>query len=137
MDWITGLPCTAAGHDAIMVVIDRLSKLIHLIPTVTNATAPDVANLFINHVVKLHGFPSEIDSDRDVKFTSVFWKTLCEKWGIKQAMSSAHHPQTDGQTERVNRMLEEYLRHYISPMQDDWDEYLCSGPYIIVTHSVL
>jgi hypothetical protein len=124
MDWITGLPCTAAGHDAIMVVIDRLSKLIHLIPTVTNATAPDVANLFINHVVKLHGFPSEIVSDRDVKFTSVFWKTLCEKWGIKQAMSSAHHPQTDGQTERVNRMLEEYLRHYISPMQDDWDEYL-------------
>ena len=90
----------------------------------TNATAPDVANLFIEHVVKLHGFPSEIVSDRDTKFTSVFWKTLCERWGIKQAMSSAHHPQTDGQTERVNRMLEEYLRHYISPMQDDWDEFL-------------
>jgi hypothetical protein len=124
IDFIVRLPCTKAGHDAIMVVVDRFSKLVHLIPTVTSAAAEDVAPLFIEHVVKLHGLPQTIVSDRDSKFTSVFWQTVCELWGIKQAMSSSFHPQTDGQTERVNRMLEEYLRQYVCPKQDDWDKYL-------------
>jgi hypothetical protein len=131
MDFIVGLPCTEAGHDAIMVVIDRLSKLTHLIPTVTDATAPDVAELFVNHVVKLHGMPDQVVSDRDPKFTSVFWSTVCEIWGVKKAMSSAYHPQTDGQTERVNRVLEEYLRCYIGPSQTDWDRYLPMAEFAI------
>jgi hypothetical protein len=114
-----------------MVVVDRLSKLTHLIPTVTTAAAPDVAQLFIEQVVRLHGMPSQIVSDRDSKFTSVFWKTVCERWGVEQAMSSAYHPQTDGQTERVNRILEAYLRCYVSPMQDDWDQYLPMAEFAI------
>jgi hypothetical protein len=131
MDFIVALPCTEAGHDAIMVVIDRLSKLTHLIPTVTDATAPVVAELFVNHVVKLHGMPDTIVSDRDPKFTSVFWSTVCDIWGVKKAMSSAYHPQTDGQTERVNRVLEEYLRCYIGPSQTDWDKYLPMAEFAI------
>ena len=73
MDFIVQLPCTTAGHDSILVVIDRLSKLVHLIPTTTEATALDVAKLFIKEVVKHHGLPSCIVSDRDSKFTSHFW----------------------------------------------------------------
>ena len=124
IDWIVKLPCTQSGYDAIMVVIDRFSKLIHLVPTHTSATAEDVAKIFIDRVVRLHGLPNTIVSDRDAKFTSVFWRTVCELWQVRQAMTTAFHPQTDGQTERVNRMLEEYLRHYVSPMQDNWDQFL-------------
>jgi hypothetical protein len=124
MDFIVGLPCSKAGYDAILVVIDRLSKMVHLIPTSTNVTAPEVGKLFVENIVKLHGIPESIVSDRDHNFTSHFWKTVCEMWNMAQNMSTAFHPQTDGQTERVNRVLEEYLRSYVGPMQDDWDNYL-------------
>jgi len=131
MDFITQLPCTKAGYDSILVVTDRLSKLVHLIPTTTNVTAAEVAQLFVDHVVKHHGVPESIVSDRDSKFTSIFWKTVCELWGIRQAMSTSFHPQTDGQTERVNRVLEEYLRHYVSPVHDDWDRFLASAEFAL------
>ena len=124
MDFIVGLPCTEAGYDSVLVVIDRLSKMVHLIPTTSTVTAAEVAKLFVQNVVRLHGVPKSIVSDRDKNFTSIFWRTVCELWGIKQKMSTAFHPQTDGQTERVNRVLEEYLRSYVNPMQDDWDRYL-------------
>jgi hypothetical protein len=124
MDFIVQLPCTTAGHDSILVVVDRLSKLVHLIPTTTDVTALDVANLFIKEVVRHHGMPSSIVSDRDSKFTSNFWKHVMETTGTKLRMSTAFHPQTDGQTERVNRIIEEYLRHYVSAEQDNWDELL-------------
>lgn len=124
MDFIVGLPCTKAGYDSIMVVIDRLSKMVHLIPTTSTVTAAEVARLFVQNIVRLHGVPKSIVSDRDHNFTSIFWQTVCQLWGIKQKMSTAFHPQTDGQTERVNRVLEEYLRSYVGPMQDDWDSYL-------------
>jgi hypothetical protein len=124
MDFIVGLPCTEAGFDSILVVIDRLSKMVHLIPTTSTVTAAEVAKLFVENIVKLHGVPKSIVSDRDKNFTSIFWQTVCQLWGIKQRMSTAFHPQTDGQTERVNRVLEEYLRSYVNPMQDDWDRYL-------------
>jgi hypothetical protein len=131
MDFIVGLPCTAKGFDSILVIIDRLSKMVHLVPTMATATAADVAQLFVDHVVKLHGFPQSIVSDRDSKFTSTFWTTVCELWGLKRAMSTAFHPATDGQTERVNRMLEEYLRCYVSPLQDDWDRFLPMAEFAI------
>lgn len=124
MDFIVQLPCTTAGHDSILVVIDRLSKLVHLIPTTTEATALDVANLVIKEVVKHHGLPSSIVSDRDSKFTSHFWGHVMASMGTKLKMSTSFHPQTDGQTERVNRMIQEYLRHFVSAEQDDWDELL-------------
>jgi hypothetical protein len=131
MDFITNLPCTDTGFDSILVVTCRLSKLVHLIPTVTTATASDVARLFVNEVVKHHGLPTSIVSDRDAKFTSHFWKSLLQLWGVKSAMSSAFHPQTDGQTERVNRVLEEYLRHFVSPLQTNWDSLLPAAEFAL------
>lgn len=131
MDFITGLPCSKAGYDSVMVIIDRLSKLVHLVPTTTNVTAAEVAKLFVQNVIRLHGLPKSIVSDRDHNFTSIFWKTVCEMWQVQQKMSTAFHPQTDGQTERVNRVLEEYLRSYVSPLHDDWDDYLPMAEFAI------
>jgi hypothetical protein len=124
MDFITGLPCTAAGHDAVMVFCDRLSKMVHFAACTTTVDAAGAAKLFKNHVFAAHGLPVSIVSDRDTRFKSEFWSALVELLGVKHKMSSAFHPQTDGQTERVNRVLEEYLRHYVNPSHDDWDEWL-------------
>jgi transposase InsO family protein len=109
MDFITGLPCTAAGHDAIMVFCDRLTKMVHFAACTTTIDAAGAAKLFRDRVVAAHGLPVSIISDRDARFTSDFWKALVGLLGIQHKMSSAFHPQTDGQTERVNRVLEEYL----------------------------
>ncbi len=124
LDFITGLTPTKQGHDAILVCVDKLSKMAHFIATVTTVTAEETSRLFIDFVYKHHGLPRKLISDRDTRFTSRFWVALCNVLGTKQAMSTAFHPQTDGQTERVNRILEDMLRHYVSPTQDDWDLYL-------------
>ncbi len=84
----------------------------------------DCAFLFLNIVFKLHGSPLELVSDRDARFTSAAWTEMCELMQIKRSMSTAYHPQTDGQTERMNRVLEDMLRHYVSPTQQDWDVHL-------------
>ena len=131
MDFIVGLPCSKDGYDSILVIIDRLSKYVKLVPTTTTVTAPEVARLFVDHVMKSHGCPKSIVSDRDKNFTSHFWQTVCELWQIEQLMSTAFHPQTDGQTERVNRVLEEYLRSYVNPLHDDWDQYLPMAEFAI------
>ena len=104
MDFITHLPKTKSGYTALYVVIDRLTKLTHIAPTTDTATAEDTAQLFLDLVYKHHGLPQNIVSDRDVKFTSSFWNSFCEQVGVKLSMSSAHHPETDGQTERMNRV---------------------------------
>lgn len=124
LDFITGLTPTRQGHDAILVCVDKLSKMAHFIATVTTVTAEETSRLFIDNVFKHHGLPEKLISDRDTRFTSRFWAALCHILGTRQAMSTAFHPQTDGQTERVNRILEDMLRHYVSPTQDDWDMYL-------------
>ena len=124
MDFITHLPKTRSGNTAIMVVVDRLSKLVHFIPTVDTANAEAVARLFIDNIFVLHGMPERIVSDRDPRFTGTFWQALCAIWGCKRQFSTAYHPQTDGQTERVNRTLEDMLRHWCNPDQNDWDEHL-------------
>jgi transposase InsO family protein len=131
MDFIVGLPCSKDGYDSILVIIDRLSKYVKLVPTITTVTATEVARLFVDHVMKSHGCPKSIVSDRDKNFTSHFWRTVCELWQIEQLMSTAFHPQTDGQTERVNRVLEEYLRSYVSPLHDNWDQYLPMAEFAI------
>ena len=123
-DFITGLPKTANGNEQLCVWVDRLTKMAHFIPAPGNATAADVAVLFRDHIFRLHGLPDEIVSDRDPKFTGAFWTELTQLLGIGRAMSSAHHAATDGQTERVNRFLEEMLRHYVNPRMDDWDQHL-------------
>jgi hypothetical protein len=115
MDFIVQLPCTRNGHDAIMVVVDRLSKLVHFIPTTVDVSAAEVAKLFVRHVAKHHGLPESIVTDRDTKFTSKFWQAVMELWGVKSNMTTAFHPEGNAQTERMNRVLEEYLRHFVAP----------------------
>ena len=124
MDFITGLPTTERGNNSIMVVVDRMSKMVHLIATVQSVTAQGVAQLFQDRIFALHGVPDDIISDRDSKFTSAFWKNLQKLLGTNLNLSTAFHPQTDGQTERMNSTLEDMLRHYVSPDQKDWDNFL-------------
>ena len=131
LDFITQLPMTRKGHDAILVVVNKLTKMVHIIPTVTTCTAVTVAELYRDHVFKLHGVPVKVISDRDLRFTSAFIKELCALVGARQAMSTPYHPQTDGQTERVNRVLEDMLRHFVSPVQDDWDQHLSCAEFAI------
>ena len=99
MDFITQLSPIKKGHDAIFVVVDKLFKTIKAIPTKTTVTAPEVADLFFLHIFHHFGLPSTIISDRNSHFTGKFWQTLWTKLGTKLAMSTAFHPQTNGQTE--------------------------------------
>ena len=124
IDLITQLPKTKHGFDAVVVFVDKLSKMVHYAPTTTTVDAPELAQLFIQNVVRLHGVPESIVSDRDPRFTSNFWKSLWSQLGTQLRMSTAFHPQTDGQTERANRTLEESLRAYVNLNHDDWDQFL-------------
>ena len=129
MDLIVQLPRTKTGNDAIVVFVHRLSKMVHYQTVKTNITAPELAKVFFNTVFKLHGMPRTIVSDRDPKFTSLFWKALFKCMGTKLSMSTAFHPQTDGQTERSNRTLEQMLRNWVNYKQDDWDEHLAAAEF--------
>ncbi|POM78480.1 Retrovirus Polyprotein [Phytophthora palmivora] len=129
MDFITGLPRTKDGHDTIIVIVDRLTKRCHVVPTVATIAAEELAKLFIEHYVRLHGLPSDVVSDRDSKFTSIFWCSCSKMLGTKLKMASAHHQRTDGQVERVNAVLEGYLRHYVSGFQNDWDHHLALAEF--------
>ena len=131
MDLITQLPVTKSGHDAIVVFVDRLTKMVHFAPTHTTVTAEQFAKLFVREVWRLHGLPKEIVSDRDPRFTSVFWQEVMRLVGTKQSMSTAFHPATDGQTERCNSILEGMLRHYVSEDQSDWDECLDAAEFAV------
>lgn len=123
MDFITGLP-KAEGKDVIMVVVDRMTKYSHFIALAHPYKAVDVANSFLNQVYKLHELPTIIVTDRDPVFTSRFWKELIKQLDIKLNMSSAYHPQTDGQTERVNQCLENYLRGMVFGQPKKWVRWL-------------
>ena len=107
VDFVTALPMTEAGYDTLLVVVDKLSKMCHLLPTDATLTAQRFAHLFMDGVVKHHGFPEVIVSDRDKLFTSHFWETIAGLCGTQLARSSAFHPQSDGQTERYNRIIED------------------------------
>ena len=131
IDFITQLPPSLKGNDSIMVVVDRLSKMMHAIPNKTTDNAEDCAKLFVDKIYCSHGLPLEIISDRDTKFTSDFWKELMRLLNVKQGMSTSYHPRTDGQTERTNRTLEEVLRSFISPDQSDWDDLLPLAEFAI------
>jgi hypothetical protein len=124
MDLITQLPRSNRGHTAVFVIVDKLTKYVTYIPTVTEATATRLADLFIHFVVRYRGLPRVIVSDRDPRFTSIFWQTLWSGLNTQLHFSTAYHPQTDGQTERANRTLEEGLRAYVQHHQLDWDEHL-------------
>ena len=129
MDFIVQLPKTPRGHDAITVFVDKLSKQVHFVPSKTTDTASDVARLFFDNVSRLHGMPTTIVSDRDSKFGSRFWKELHRLLDVKLAMSTAFHPQTDGQTERANQTLETILRAFVDQKQTNWDLLLTTAEF--------
>ncbi|WVZ81191.1 LOW QUALITY PROTEIN: hypothetical protein U9M48_028602 [Paspalum notatum var. saurae] len=113
MDFIVGLARTQSGFDSIWVVVDKLTKVAHFIPVKNTYTGAKLAELYISRIVCLHGVSKKIVSDRGTQFTSHFWKRLHESMDTKLNFSSAYHPQTDGQTERTNQILEEMLRAFI------------------------
>jgi len=115
---------TGVIYDSIMVVTDRLTKYAYFIPYLESSSAEDLAYMFHKHIVANHGFPQRIISDRDKLFTSRFWKSLMDLSGVHHKLSTAYHPQTDGQTERLNQTMEQYLRCYVNYQQDNWVELL-------------
>ena len=124
MDFIVDLPKSSTGYDAILTVVCRLSKQAHFIALHTTSTAVDVARLFLSNIFRLHGLPSSVVSDRDPKFVSHFWKETMKLLGIESAMSSSYHPQTDGQSEIINRQIEQMLRCYMNYKMDNWHDIL-------------
>lgn len=124
MNFVMGLPRTARGHDAKWVVVDHLSKSAHFLPIKKTYPLDRLARIYIEEIVKLHGVPSSIISDRDPRFTSHFWTALQEALGTQQKFSTAFHPQTDGQSERTIRTLEDMLRACVLDFHGSWDEHL-------------
>ena len=129
MDFITDLPATqdpANGTyaDSILVMVDRLTKYAHFVPTTKSVTAEALGHVVLDRLVRYHGMPKSLITDRDKLFTSAFWKTLTAAMGIKHKLTTAFHPQTDGQTERTNQTLEAYLRHFLNHTQDNWGSLL-------------
>jgi transposase InsO family protein len=112
------------GYDSIWVVVDRLTKSAHFIPVKTNYSSAVLAELYMSRIVCLHGVPKKIVSDRGTQFTSHFWQQLHETLGTHLNFSSAYHPQTDGQTERTNQILEDMLRACALQDQSGWDKRL-------------
>ncbi|KAL0543870.1 hypothetical protein IC582_018975 [Cucumis melo] len=124
MDFITGLPRTLRGFTVIWVVVDRLTKSAHFVPGKSTYTASKWAQLYMSEIVRLHGVPVSIVSDRDARFTSKFWKGLQTAMGTRLDFSTAFHPQTDGQTERLNQVLEDMLRACALEFPGSWDSHL-------------
>ncbi|KAL0560443.1 hypothetical protein IC582_000848 [Cucumis melo] len=124
MDFITGLPRTLRGFRVIWVVVDRLTKSAHFVPGKSTYTASKWAQLYMSEIVRLHGVPVSIVSDRDARFTSKFWKGLQTAMGTRLDFSTAFHPQTDGQTERLNKVLEDMLRACALEFPGSWDSHL-------------
>ena len=123
MDFIISLP-SSAGFTAILVVVDRLTKGAHFAPLKPGFSAKVVASVFLDNVVWLHGFLAGIVSDQDPIFLSTFWKQLMHFSGIKLSYSTAYHPQSDGQSEVVNRGLEQYLRAFAFEHPGQWQKFL-------------
>jgi transposase InsO family protein len=124
MDFIVGLPRPSAGYDFIWVIVDRLTKVAPFIPVRTNYTEAKLAELYMAWIVYLHGVPKKIASDRGSQFTSRFWQKLHECLDTKLKFSLAYHPQTDGQTESTNQVLEVMLRACALKHGGSWDKSL-------------
>eukprot|EP00253_Pinus_taeda_P034192 PITA_34192 len=128
MDFITGLPMVQ-GKDCIFVFIDRLTKYTHFFAISSHYTAAQVAEMFFREVFRLHGLPKTITSDRDSCFMGGFWQELFRLVGTELTSSTSYHPETDRQTEIVNKWLEGYLRNYVSGQQRAWLKWLHLGEY--------
>ncbi|WZY72146.1 hypothetical protein YC2023_004386 [Brassica napus] len=124
MDFVTGLPTTLGGRNAIWVIVDRLTKSAHFIAIKKTDGADQLAQIYLREIVRLHGVPVSIVSDRDTKFTSAFWKAFQKALGTKVHMSTAYHPQTNGQSESTIQTLEDMLRACVLDWEGNWGKYL-------------
>ena len=124
MDFITGLPKSTKQNDAVMVVVDKLRKATDFIPVNSTCKEIHIANFFMKEIFRLHGMPKEIVSNRYKKFTSIFWKSMFVGFETKLIFSTSYHPQTDGQTKRVNQVLEDMLRMHFMHQPKKWEDYL-------------
>jgi hypothetical protein len=122
MDFIVGLPIMQSGYDSIWVIVDRFSKVAHFIPIKSTYKGAKLAELYIARIMCLHVVPKKIVSDRGTQFTSRFWEKLHEVMDTRLNFSSAHHPQTDGQTKRVNQILKDMLRACALKDIKSWDK---------------
>jgi hypothetical protein len=128
-DFIVKLPKTSRGNDSICVFVDKLTKLVHLVACKEKVSAKEFAELYVDHVFRLHGLSREFITNRDARFTSAFWHEVTLLLGTRTVMSSSFHPQTNGQTERVNQTLETYLRHFVSVELNNWDTLLSRAKF--------
>jgi hypothetical protein len=124
IDFVGPLPRTPDYFNYVLVVVDKFSKMAHFIPTTTNVTAEETARLLLEHVVRLHGLPEAIISDRGHEFTAHLFQEVWTAMGTDLRLSTAYHPQSDGQTERVNRELEQQLRVHANRTGNNWKQWL-------------
>ena len=124
MDFVIGLPRTMGKYDSIWVIVDRLTKFAHFIPVMVSYNVEKLAKIYISEIVRLHGVPLSIISDRGTQFTSKFWKTLHTELGTRFDLSTAFNPQTDGQSERTIQVLEDMLRACVIEFGGHWNSFL-------------
>ena len=122
--FFAGLPLTSHRHNAILVIVDKLTKRAHFILVRDTYDVTDVARVFVSEVIHLHGIPKKIISDRDSRFTSRFWTSLQSTLGTQLKLSTTYHAKIDGQTERINQVMEDMLRMYVMDNQTHWEKYL-------------
>jgi hypothetical protein len=122
MDFVVGLPLTLHRHNAILVIVDKLTKSAHFILVRETYDVIDVAHMFVSEVICLHGISKKIIFDRDSRFTSRFWKSLQSVLGTQLNLSTTYHPETDGKTKRVNKVMEDILRMYVMDNQTHWEK---------------
>ena len=124
MDFVTGLPRTQRQHDVIWVIVDRLMKSANFLPVNVEDSMEKLAQLYVDEIVRLHGIPISIVSDKDPRFTSRFWPSLQAALGTRLHFSTTFHPQTNGQSERTIKTLEDMLRAYVMEFKGSWDTHL-------------
>jgi hypothetical protein len=124
MDFIIKLPKINKQHDSIMAVVDKLTKAAHFIPVKLTHKAANIDDVYMKEIARLHGIPKTIVSDRDPKFTSNFWNGLFNGFGTNLNFSTTYHPESDGQTEKVNQVIEDMLRMYVMDKPSKWEDYL-------------
>jgi IS30 family transposase len=122
MDFITGLTRMNKKHDSIMVVVEKFTKAAHFVLVKTMHKMANIAEIFMKEIARLHGISRTIVSDRDTHFTSNFWRGLFKGFGTNLKFITTYHPQTDGQTERVNRIIEDMLRMYVMDKPSKWED---------------
>jgi hypothetical protein len=124
MDFITKQPRNRKQHDSIMVLVDKITKVSHFIPINITHKATNIVDIYLKEINRLLGIPKTIVSKRDPKFTSKFWKGLFKGFGTNMHFSTTYHPESDGQTERVNQVIEGMLRMYVMDKPSKWEDYI-------------